>query len=234
MSGTPEERKDAIGQLYTRDVLSVLHRFDHCICTVCGDRDHAQHTTCVVCDACCCRDHVQSDPDTWAECETCHDAVYACTCKTTPQQGCTNCPATWCIGCGVERSHCDRPDCVGSVYSFFGPGCPNCDDAHCAECGISVCMGCANVCEACGKWVCIECFPAQACEPQRFERPEHVLSVCFQCLKTSPTPPRWQLTLFVAGHCATHLRDLDTSLETCETDMEERDGDNEDGGDKEE
>lgn len=78
------------------------------------------------------------------------------------------------------------------------------------------------------------CFPVEACEPARFERPEHALDVCYQCLATSPvTPTRW-FRFNLSGCCAVHARDSDTSLETYDTYMKKRDSDDEDGNDQQE
>lgn len=236
MSGTPEERKDAIGQPYTRDLLSVVHKFDHCACVVCGDHDHALHTTCVACDSCCCDAHVLPSVDEWEECEDCYLAVYECECDnvTQPHQKCMDCPATWCLECGVERNGCSVSDCTGSAFVWYGPGCPNCNNVRCGECGCIVCWGCSNSCLVCKQRVCTRCFPQQACSPLMYERPDHTLAVCYQCLKTSPIePPAW-FWHEMEGCCMVHARMEDTSLETYDPNVEHSDGDDEEGGDEEE
>lgn len=234
MSGTPEERKDAIGQPYTRDLLSVLHKFDHCVCVVCGDRDHALHTTCIVCDACCCAAHVLPPEDEWDECFFCNRPLYECDCQPHPHQQCADCPATWCLDCGTDRSDCSAPDCTGSAFPRYGPSCPNCGDARCAECGRVVCDGCSGCCFSCRQWVCTRCFPHAACSPLVYEHPDHTLCVCYQCLRTSPIDPPLRFVCDIEGVCAIHTRMPDTSLETYDPNVEHSDGDDEEGGDEEE
>lgn len=236
MSGTPEERKDAIGQPYSRDLTSVLHKFDHCACVVCKGRDHTQHTTCIVCDACCCVAHIHQPVDEWEECEDCCLVVYECECDdaTQPHQQCTECPATWCLGCGVERNGCSMPDCTGSAFGWHGPGCPNCSNGRCGECGCVVCWGCSHNCLVCKQRICDRCFPQQACSSLMYERPDHILGVCYQCLNASPIEPPLRFWLEIEGCCATHTRFPDTSLETYDPNMKHSDGDDEEGGDEEE
>lgn len=233
MSGTPEERKDAIGQPYTRDLTSVLHKFDHCACVVCKDGDHARHTTCIVCDACCCVEHMYPFPDEWEECVLCVRPVYECDCKLQPHIWCAECQVAWCIECGVERA-CNAPGCLGTLERRPGPSCPNCSDGRCGECGTVVCWGCSNDCTICGVRVCLRCFPMQACDPCMHEYPEHALSVCYQCLKMSPIEPPVRFWHEIEGWCAVHARMADTSLETYDPNMEHSDGNDEEGGDEEE